>query len=164
MTINASIYVGTYAKYNSGSIKGAWLKLADYPSQEELGEAMAKIHADEHDPEYMIQDWEGFPEGMCSEYGIADEFWELLEAMEQAPHLDADVWVAGAELGIDPADIPDMYQGHWNSDREFAMDLAEDIGALDENLSWPHSCIDWDRAARELMFDFQEHEGHYFSR
>jgi len=153
MTTNAAIYVGTYAKYNSGSIKGAWLQLDDYSSKKELEQAMAELHADEHDPEFMIQDWEGFPEGMCSEYGISDEFWELLEAMEREPHLDAEVWVAGAELGIDPADIPDMYRGYWNSDREFAMDFAEDIGAFDADAKWPMACVDWDKAAYELMFD-----------
>lgn len=30
------IYVGTYAKYSSGSIKGAWLDLEDYPLQARL--------------------------------------------------------------------------------------------------------------------------------
>ena len=26
----ASVYVGTYAKYNNGSLSGAWLNLSDY--------------------------------------------------------------------------------------------------------------------------------------
>lgn len=37
---------------------------------------------------------------------------------------------------------------------EYAEQLAEDIGAIDRNQSWPHSCIDWKQAARELSQDY----------
>lgn len=36
----------------------------------------------------------------------------------------------------------------------YAQDLADDIGAIDHNASWPNTCIDWDRAARELQMDY----------
>ena len=32
----ASVYVGTYAKYNNGSLSGAWLDLSDYSDKEEF--------------------------------------------------------------------------------------------------------------------------------
>lgn len=35
-----SIYVGTYAKYNNGSLYGKWLDLADYSDYDELLETM----------------------------------------------------------------------------------------------------------------------------
>lgn len=35
----ASVYVGTYAKYNNGSLSGAWLNLSDYSDKEEFYEA-----------------------------------------------------------------------------------------------------------------------------
>ncbi len=38
--------------------------------------------------------------------------------------------------------------------KEYAMQLAEDIGAINANASWPNSCIDWDQAARELQMDY----------
>lgn len=38
--------------------------------------------------------------------------------------------------------------------REYAQDLAEDIGAVNPNASWPNNCIDWDLAARELKYDY----------
>jgi len=37
---------------------------------------------------------------------------------------------------------------------EYARDLAEDIGAIDPQAGWPHSCIDWERAADELRMDY----------
>ena len=35
----AKVYVGTYAKYNNGSLFGAWLDLSDYSDKEEFYEA-----------------------------------------------------------------------------------------------------------------------------
>lgn len=36
----------------------------------------------------------------------------------------------------------------------YAQELAEDIGAIPENNSWPMTCIDWVQAARELQMDY----------
>ena len=36
----------------------------------------------------------------------------------------------------------------------YAQELAEDIGALEKCDSWPATCIDWERAARELQQDY----------
>lgn len=38
--------------------------------------------------------------------------------------------------------------------REYAMELADDIGAIPANASWPLTCIDWGQAARELQMDY----------
>lgn len=38
--------------------------------------------------------------------------------------------------------------------KEYAQELAEDIGAIDRNATWPNTCIDWDQAARELQMDY----------
>jgi hypothetical protein len=38
--------------------------------------------------------------------------------------------------------------------REYAQDLAEDIGAINADATWPNNCIDWDRATRELRMDY----------
>ena len=35
----AKVYVGTYVKYNNGSLSGAWLDLSDYSDKEEFYEA-----------------------------------------------------------------------------------------------------------------------------
>ena len=49
-----SIYVGTYAKYNNGSIFGAWLDLTEYDDAEDFYKACAELHKDEQDPEFMF--------------------------------------------------------------------------------------------------------------
>lgn len=70
----ARVYVGTYAKYNNGSLYGAWLDLSDYSDKEEFYEACRELHEDEEDAEYMFQDWENVPEGLIGESWISDNF------------------------------------------------------------------------------------------
>ena len=43
----AKVYVGTYGKYNNGSLSGAWLDLSDYSDKEEFYEACRELHKDE---------------------------------------------------------------------------------------------------------------------
>jgi antirestriction protein len=38
--------------------------------------------------------------------------------------------------------------------KEYAQELADDIGAIDRDAKWPTNCIDWDQAARELRMDY----------
>ena len=38
--------------------------------------------------------------------------------------------------------------------KDYAQELAEDIGAIPAGLGWPCTCIDWDQAARELQMDY----------
>jgi hypothetical protein len=38
--------------------------------------------------------------------------------------------------------------------KDYAQELAEDIGAVHKNTTWPNYCIDWDFAARELKMDY----------
>lgn len=40
--------------------------------------------------------------------------------------------------------------------RDYAEQLAEDIGAIPEGAAWPVYCIDWEQAARELSVDYME--------
>ncbi len=78
-TIRAAVYVGTYAKYNNGSIDGAWLDLEDYSDKDTFIAACQELHKDEADPELMFQDWEGIPNGMISESHIDSEVFAWLD-------------------------------------------------------------------------------------
>lgn len=44
--------------------------------------------------------------------------------------------------------------GPYLSDAGFAEGFADDIGAVNSDPRWPYTCIDWQRAARELMYGF----------
>lgn len=56
----------------------------------------------------------------------------------------------------------DAYQGTYSSDEDFAQSIAEDMGLTPDSNHWPNYCIDWEYAARELMMDYDESDGHYF--
>lgn len=51
-------------------------------------------------------------------------------------------WKYGAQL------IRDSYF------KEYAQELADDTGAINAKATWPNNCIDWERAARELQYDY----------
>jgi antirestriction protein len=36
----------------------------------------------------------------------------------------------------------------------YAQELAEDIGSIKSDAQWPYTCIDWEKAARELQMDY----------
>lgn len=41
---------------------------------------------------------------------------------------------------------------------EYARELAEDIGAISGDERWPATCIDWEKAAGELQYDYSSVE------
>lgn len=80
----ARVYVGTYAKYNSGSLAGAWINLDDCADYSEFLAKCQATHKDERDPEFMIQDAEAFPDGLsCMEWLSEAEFNDVKAAMSE---------------------------------------------------------------------------------
>ena len=120
----ARVYVGTYAKYNDGSIAGKWLNLEDYADAEEFGEACKALHPTESDPEFMFQDWEGVPEGMIAESSINADFWD---------------WVV---LKDDDKKLLSVYREH--CDRSGTLENARDafMGVYESATDWAESYID----------------------
>ena len=77
----ARVYVGTYAKYNAGNLGGGWVDLDGCASYREFLAACKKLHRDEAEPEYMIQDCEGFPDGLsCMEWISEADFNDIKAA------------------------------------------------------------------------------------
>lgn len=42
--------------------------------------------------------------------------------------------------------------------QDYAQELAEECGMIDNKIGWPHTCIDWEKAARELQWDYSSVE------
>lgn len=81
--LNASLYVGTYAKYNAGSIAGKWMNLRDYTTKRAFYDACKELHKDEADPEFMFQDHENIPAYLVSESSIDDEVWHVINSLKK---------------------------------------------------------------------------------
>jgi len=82
LVYDSKVYVGTYRKYNNGSIDGAWISLAGCKDYDDFLAQCRKVHKDERDPEFMIQDTECMPDGLtCMESLDRDEFNDIKKAM-----------------------------------------------------------------------------------
>jgi hypothetical protein len=38
--------------------------------------------------------------------------------------------------------------------KDYAQELADDLGVDQSSMQWPYTCIDWDQATRELAMDY----------
>lgn len=169
---NVQIYVGTYAKYNNGSIKGAWLDLSNYSDYDELQKAMQELHKDEQDPEFMIQDYECSKLieelGLISECHISEEIFEIIEEIENC-YYDEDVIEAyiyctssGSSEMQDILDkVNDCYCGEFDNDIAFTEQLLLETGDIPNELpNYVH--IDWERTSFDIMMDYSTYNNHYF--
>lgn len=87
---------------------------------------------------------------------------ESLEDIADLKEDDLDLIEAGLYCGVSLSNIEEAYQGKFGSDEDFAQDMAEQLGEIPKDAHWPLYCIDWEHAARELMMDYNEHDGYYF--
>jgi antirestriction protein len=145
----SAVYVGTYHKYNCGSIAGKWLDLADYKDKGEFYEACKELHKDEVDPEFMFQDFEGIPEGMVSESHIDDEVWEWLELDDD----DKDLLKVyreniNQEGTIDEA--RDHFSGKYNSVLDYAYEYIDGCYDLERMLGNLSHYFDYEKFAHDL--------------
>ena len=124
--------------------------VVDFPELEE-----ADFTAD--DVTFTVEDW-----GDLSDYlHLQDE--DLFEALsDYNGNYDLDVINAGVYCDVAIEDIDEAYSGQYDSDENFAADMAEQLGYINNDASWPYTCIDWERAASELMYDYTEENGYYF--
>ena len=81
--MNPKVYVGTYAKYNSGSIAGGWISLKSCKNYDDFLKKCQALHSDEREPELMVQDTDDFPDGLsCGESFGEEEFNDVMAAIK----------------------------------------------------------------------------------
>lgn len=166
------IYVGTYAKYNNGSLYGAWLELSNYSGYEELLQAMQELHKDEDEPEFMFQDYECseffIKQKLISESHLSVNIYDIAEQINSSDY-DFEVIEAYAEcMSYYHKDVEDLlnslsdsYYGEYSSDEDFVQEILEQDGSIPENLP-SYIYIDWEATARHLMYDYRSSNGYYF--
>lgn len=167
-----SIYVGTYAKYNNGSLQGSWLEISNYSNYDELLETMRELHQDEDEPEFMFQDYKCnqffIKQKLISECHLSANIYEIAEQINNSDY-DFEVIEAYAEcMSYYHEDISDLldnlsdsYYGEYSSDEDFAQTTLEQDGSILENLP-SYIYIDWEATARHLMYDYMSSNGYYF--
>ena len=149
------IYVGTYAKYNDGSIDGKWIDIPDYNTYEEFVDACRELHSDESDPEFMVQDYENFPEKWYHEGGLPteEEFNKINEfyMMDDSKKEAYEVFVN--YTGLDSIEsFEEAYEGQFNSSQDFGYYAVDTWGMPDD----PEFYIDYEAFGRELTMNWHQ--------
>ena len=151
------IYVGTYAKYNDGSIDGKWIDISEYNTYEEFVDACRELHKDEKDPEFMVQDFENFPRKWYHEGGLPteEEFnkindYYLMDDTEQRAY---EAYVNYTD-DDDIDNFHEAYEGQFSSASDFAYSLVDDLGWDGIGSDNIDMYFDYDAFGRDLMFDF----------
>jgi len=129
--MTARIYVGTYGKYTGGSIEGKWLDADDYGDKDEFYGACRELHADEHDPEFMFQDYEGIPDGMISESHVDSELWDWLMLDDDDQEL-LQVYRENIDQSGSLAQAQGLFLGKQDSKLDWAYEWIEQTGLLDD--------------------------------
>lgn len=145
-----SVYVGTYGKYNSGSLKGEWVDLTNFNSKEEFLQYCRQLHSDEPDAELMFQDYEYIPEIFINESYIDERFWDYLND----DSYDNDIKYAVASEASDVDDYFNMIQDiqifpGCNDMSDVAYSYIED-GVYPQN---PEYYFDYESFGRDCSYD-----------
>jgi hypothetical protein len=121
---------------------------------------------DKHDPtidsrdviariEELKAEWSEATEGENSDdYSLSEDDWSVGLGEDGAAEMVA--LLALAKEGAD--NFSDWVHGETlirdSYFKEYAQELADDIGAIKADAGWPLNCIDWEQAARELRMDY----------
>ncbi len=156
----AKIYVGTFEKYNNGSIFGEWLNAEDYSDKEEFIEACKELHNDEPDPELMFQDYEEFPAVFYHGSDIDSRLWDWI-ALDDNECEIVEAWLSENSLGEqeDLQSIVDSFSGKYDSWGDYAEEITRDCHRIPAHLEY---YIDWEKMGRDMMIEssgYVEYDG-----
>ena len=166
-TGNPAVYVGTYHKYNCGSIFGMWLDLTTFADYDEFCAVCRFLHRDEDDPELMCQDYENFPEVWYSEDIMSEDIFDLIQEFAELDEDEREAYEAFLDVRCDSRisveDFRDAYQGEWYSEEDFARHIVEECGMLDNMPESLKDYFDFERYADDLFrYDYDFQDGYVF--
>lgn len=162
------IYVGTYKKYNDGSIYGKWLSLGNFENINDFYNECKKIHFDEDDPELMFQDYEApdIFKSFISESYLNSNIFQIAEALENK---DLDMIEAFISLGFDltPENIEEAgkkFFGEFENYEKLGEEYAKNSGIFENVPDIIKKYFDFEKYGESLSADFYEFSGYYFYR
>lgn len=144
----SKVYVGTYRKYNNGSIQGDWLDLEDYDNKAEFYDACRELHSDEDDPELMFQDWEEIPSRYITESSIEEDLWDWLKLSPQEREI-ASTYLEEVDHSADLEVALEAFDGEHDSEVDWAADFWDQTGMLNQVPEFAQSYIDYEAFARD---------------
>jgi len=137
-----------------------WLDVelfADWDAVLEECADQAEVDVEDIQEAYVTDDT-----GLASHFKLPAEYDSLYECVTHSADEEAKIAYIDIYQNWDSDNFDEAYQGEFFSDVVFAQHIAEETGVWDSSASWPHDCIDWEHAARELMYDYSDSDNHYF--
>jgi hypothetical protein len=171
------VYVGTWGKYNGGSLHGEWVDLSNFATPNTFKKyCHKKLHGDEPDAELMFQDVEGpaWVRSVISEYGMNYKMvwgWLALDDWEK-PVVDGYIELFGINGFSDFNELvssaQDAYLGGEGQDfddwvQDFFSETMGDM-SVDEFLDRHYNWVDFDNAKMYMDNDgygYNEEEDDY---
>ena len=155
-----AIYIACLASYNDGILHGFWCDLTIATTAEEIQECIDYVFATSTKPgaeEYAIHDQQLLAGPLTgTEWPDLDDIEFYLDVYND---LSDDEKIAYRVCCNDSGEIlssesfQDMFMGVYPRPEDYAEELAEACGYDIDGAKWPFSCIDWERAWRELSYD-----------
>ena len=138
----------------------------DVCSESDLDDILSQILDDSDVEEDDKENWElsdviTSTEGIHANYLTQGNIFEYAEAYQDSSY-ELEVLNAAIDCDVNLSDIDEAYSGAFDDNEGFAREMSDNTGAVSENVTWPLTCIDWEWAAKELMYDYSESNGHYF--
>lgn len=146
-----TVYVGTYGKYNNGSIMGAWLDLSTFFDYEEFLNTCKLLHADEADPEFMFQDYENFPREWYYEGGMGEEIFDKIKDYSELNDAEKELfelYMDEFDKDIDPSWFKNRISSVFYGSYE---DFAREIYCGESVPEWLDNYIKWDDLGEDLL-------------
>ncbi len=149
--VTPRIYVACLAAYNSGVLHGQWIDANQDPEAiqneiQDMLDASPVLDAEE----WAIHDYEGFEGLHLSEYESVERVSEIAGFIAEY----GEAWALYAEyVGLEYAtkeSFEEAYQGQWDSEEDFAEDLASETMEIPEHLRF---YIDYEKFARDLFIN-----------
>ena len=152
-----SVYVGTYAKYNEGSLYGMWIDISSFNDYDECINFCMAIHADEEDPELMAEDFAAFPDAWYNEGFISEEdFDNILEYSDMCDKHGADAVNDYLEFHDTLDSFEEAYCGTWDDEEDFARHIIGECYNLESELGDLARYFDYEAFGRDLfMYDYE---------
>lgn len=154
MTTAVRVWVGCLACYNAGDLTGEWFDADEAPTDMcDFNDAVPSSaeHSEEAHDELWVFDHEGLSgllSGACSPVD-ARELAQQLAASGNPSAYGAYASTVGCEYATVEG-FEDAFCGEFEYGADYAEELAGECGMVNSADRWPLTCIDWDRAWREL--------------
>ena len=162
----ARVWVSTYNTYNSGSLLGEWVDLYDFTSSNEfythLSEVLNKKLWKEQDPEYMFNDFEGFPRSLYYESYVSDDIFLYLDIISREG-VDEETF-SGFIDNWGYTDLEEGYQKYKDCKTGFDdwQEYAEDYADIYYPEAVKCGYFDYKSLIHELKFDHTMIKGYIF--